>query len=258
MSERFAGKVAVVSGAASGIGRATARLFAAEGAALAITDRDLDGLAQTKRDIAADGAEVLSIPGDIRDWGTIDSVIEDAAARFERIDVLFNCAGGTSAYPTHELPEARYRSFVALNLDAVFRGCQQVVPIMMRQGGGAIVNVSSVMGVNGTSGAIAYGAAKAGVINLTRCIAVEYAEHGIRANVIIPGSIASEGNLRAQRGLTEEQRRQSLRAIPMGRQGEPDEAARLVAFLASDDASYITGAAITIDGGMSAQLRTSG
>ncbi|MCZ0942232.1 MAG: SDR family NAD(P)-dependent oxidoreductase [Gammaproteobacteria bacterium] len=254
MSDRFEGRVAIVTGAASGIGRATALRFGSEKAILAISDRDQEGLEKTAQTLSDQGASVLSIVGDIRDWSVIDQFVDATIERFGRVDVLFNCAGGTSACPTHDLPERRYRSFIALNLDAVFHGCQKVLPVMVEQGGGVIVNVSSVMGVNGDAGVAAYGAAKAGVINFTRCLAVEYGAKGVRANVVIPGAIASEGNLRGL-ALAPEGTREKLEAvIPMRRFGEPDEVANTVAFLASDEASFINGSTIAIDGGQSARL----
>lgn len=254
MAERYEGKVVVVTGAAAGIGKATALRFAAEGALVVLNDRSGDDLEKAGVDLAAVGRAPLLVPGDVTDHDLIERLVRTAVEHGGRLDVMHNNAGGTLAMPTHTVPEHKYRRAIALNLDAVFFGCQAALRVMVDQRSGVILNTASVMGVAGEAGVSPYGAAKAGVINLTRCIAVEYAALGIRANAIVPGAIDTEGNRRALAAAPAGTKEKLERQLPMRRMGLAEEVANVAAFLCSDEASYVTGAVIAVDGGQSAKL----
>jgi NAD(P)-dependent dehydrogenase (short-subunit alcohol dehydrogenase family) len=251
--ESFSGKVVVVTGGASGQGKAAAGMFAARGAAVVVADIDEDGVARVAGDI--DG---LPIRVDVSREADVERMIALAVERFGGVDVLFNNAGvgfsSTGKYTMASIvdtPEAAFDAIVAINLKGVAMGCKHAIPVMRQRGGGAIVNNASIQGIAGVSGADAYTAAKGGVVALTRVLAVDWGRYNIRVNCICPGPIATP--MIGER-LDDDNFNAAMRAVvPMNRIGTADEAAALAVFLASDAASYINGAIVPVDGGWSAR-----
>jgi meso-butanediol dehydrogenase/(S,S)-butanediol dehydrogenase/diacetyl reductase len=246
---RFDGKVVLVTGAASGIGAATARRFTAEGAQLMLGDIDSEGLSTLVKELDSHGT-AAGRTTDVADLAQVEALTAEAVERFGRLDVVFNNAGIGAYGKAPDLdPEAWHRT-IAVDLDSVFYGCRAAIPRLRESGGGAIVNTASISGLFGDYGLGAYNAAKAAVMNFTRTVAIDHAREGIRVNAVCPGPI--ETALTA--GMIKNARMMESYAerIPMGRVGQAEEIAGVVAFLASDDASYITGAGIVIDGGVTA------
>jgi len=246
MEGRFAGRVVIVTGGASGIGAATARAFAAEGARVVVAD--VDG--ERGREVAvAVGGVFESV--DVGDAAAVHALAERTVAAFRRIDVLVSNAFATSLGPIERFTLEAWTRTLEVTLTAAFTGLRAVVPVMRAQGGGAVVNVASISGLGGDRGLAAYNAAKAGMINLTRTAALELASAGIRVNAVCPGLIATPALARALGGVPEREAR-ARAAVPAGRFGRREEVARAILFLASDDASYITGTTLVVDGGLTA------
>jgi NAD(P)-dependent dehydrogenase (short-subunit alcohol dehydrogenase family) len=253
---RLEGKVVLITGTAGGQGRAAALLFAAEGATVIGTDVQADGAAETVDLVrAAGGAMDSTHPLDLADEDGVRTWVDDAAARHGGIDVVHNNAGATRFSPITETSYADW-SFVLRNeLDIVFLVTRQAWPHLVARGGGGVLLVGSTAGITGslTDPRIAHTATKGGVVAMTRQPAAAGAAHGIRANCVSPGMIrtpATEGDLLAP----DSPMRTIARAIPLGRIGAPEEVARCALFLASDEASYVTGANLVVDGGWSAVL----
>lgn len=252
---RLAGRVTLVTGAASGIGAATARLFAQEGARVMLADIQ-DALGQAVADaITADGGTARYVHADVAVAEDVAGMVHATVAAFGRLDVLVNNAGmGRGGFVT-ELAEEDWDRVLDVDLKSVYLGCKYAIPEMRKTGGGAIVNTASVAGLRGSARLTAYSAAKAGVINLTRSVAAEAGQYGIRVNCVCPGIIRTpiwrtviDLPAEAQDALWQ---RMAARVL-LGRVGLPEDVARAILFLASDDAAYITGAALVVDGGLTA------
>jgi meso-butanediol dehydrogenase/(S,S)-butanediol dehydrogenase/diacetyl reductase len=250
---RFEGKSAVVVAAGSGIGAATARGLAAEGARVVIADLSGRRAEEVEQSIRSGGGEAISIKMDAADPDGVRASIELALTRFGRIDVLHNNAGFTTVAPLEEIDLETWNRILAVNLTGTFLGMKYAIPPMRRQGGGAIVNTASISGLAGDFGIAAYNAAKAGVINLTRAAALENARHGIRVNCVCPGGIDTRVSAILSPGREDEFRRRMGAAHPIGRMGRPEEVAAAVLFLASDEASFVSGEALVADGAVSVQ-----
>jgi len=248
----LAGKVAVVTAGGSGIGAATARLLAGQGAALVIADLSGRRAEAVSGEIAAAGGRVAWIKMDAADPAGVQATVDTALDRYGRLDVMVNNAGHAEVAALHELTLERWHRTIEVTLTSAFLGMKLCLPIMRRLGGGAVVNTASISGTAGDHGLSAYNAAKAGVINLTRSAAIENARHGIRVNCVCPGAIDTRAPLLMAGDRAEEHRRAHALVTPLGRMGRAEEIARAIAFLASDEASFITGAALIADGGLTA------
>jgi 3-oxoacyl-[acyl-carrier protein] reductase len=250
---RLAGKVSIVTGAASGIGKACALRFGRDGAIVIVSDLDPAGSAAVAEQINAAGGRAFAHPADVTDAAQVQQLIEQTAAAHGRLDILFNNAGGAQPRPTHDTTIEQYRRIVALNLDSVFFGVHAALPIMMQQRHGTILSTTSGAGLNAVPQLAAYGAAKAGVINLMRNIAVEYGPFGIRANTLSPGPMDTPP-LRQWLDTLPGGAAAYASQIPSGRLGTAEDIAAAAAFLASDEAFFINGTVLPVDGAIHAQL----
>lgn len=244
--EKLKDKVAIITGGISGIGAASAELFAKEGAKLVLVDINEEKGQEFVSKLTSDGYEVIFVKADVSSEEDAKKVFDTTIEKFGRVDVLFNNAGVGATIPTHELTYEEYRQTVNIDLDGVFLFAQTAIKQMLEQGEGVIVNTSSMYGWVGAPGNAAYNAAKGGVINLTRSLGVEYASQNIRVNALCPGYIETPI-------IGETDREVLSSTTPMGRLGEPEEMAKAALFLASDDSSFMTGNTLTVDGGFTAQ-----
>lgn len=251
MTDRLAGKIAIVTGAGQGIGRASALRFAEEGAHVIVNDLDAPSAAEVVKRIRAAGGAALAHPADVTDPEQMEALVARASDEFGRLDIMFNNAGGATPEPTDTMPIDRYRKVIALNLDSVFFGTQCALRVMLPQGGGCILMTTSGAGIGAVLHLAAYGAAKAGVINLARSVATEYGRQGIRANVISPGPMATQAFL-GWLSTVEGGKQEFEAQVPAGRLGTPEDIAQAALFLASDEASFINGITVPVDGGLSA------
>ena len=248
MAGSIEGKVAIITGAATGIGRATSELFSSEGASVVVVDRnDIEG-ERTVASINEQGGDAMFVDCDVSKADDVQQMVERAVERFGSPDILVNNAGIfiRMAHRVHEITDMEWDLTLQTNLKGAFYCCKYVLPHMMEKGG-AVVSTSSVSALGGGGTASPYGISKAGLISLGRAVASEYAEYGIRSNVILPGLTDTP----QARGSTGSAERFEERAneILLGRTGRPEEIARLILFLASDQSSFITGASYIIDGG---------
>jgi 3-oxoacyl-[acyl-carrier protein] reductase len=243
-ARRFDGRIALVTGAGSGIGAATARRLAAEGAIVGCADRDLAAATATAQAIADDGGTAEEIGHDVTDAGSWERAVEHCVQRFGGLDVLVNNAGFTRDRTAVTMSESEWDQVIDVHLRGTWLGCRQALPAMRERGAGAIVNVSSESR-HGSFGQANYAAAKAGIVGLSRTIALEHARHGIRCNAVAPGMVDTPLTQAMDAPIAGQLRA----AIPMARFGGAHEIAAAIAFLASGDAAYITGQTLNCDGG---------
>ncbi|NOJ45806.1 SDR family NAD(P)-dependent oxidoreductase [Bradyrhizobium archetypum] len=245
--KRFEGKVAIITGAASGIGEATARRFSSEGARVALVDRNEMLLANVAKDMPAQ--LTMAHLADVSDSDAVDAMVTTVAKRFGRLDVLVNNAGVYEGGDPAEISNDQWRTVMATDLDGVFYGCRAALPHLEKTRG-SIVNTASVSGTGGDWATSPYNAAKGAVVNLTRSLALDLGRKGIRVNSVCP-SLTRTG-MTADMMEDEELMAKFRERIPLGRVCEPHEVAAVIAFLASDEASFVTGANVAVDGGVSA------
>jgi NAD(P)-dependent dehydrogenase (short-subunit alcohol dehydrogenase family) len=257
MGDRLAGKVALITGAGSGMGRAAAELFAREGARVVVSDLVDDAGKATVAAVQSAGGEAVYVRADVSKSADCDAMVRAAVEQYGALHVLYNNAG---IFPADDggvldTPEPTWDTVMQVNLKGVWLGCKAGIPAMLESGGGSIVNVASFVALMGAATAqIAYTSSKGGVLSMTREIAVEYGRQGIRANALCPGPIETP---LLQELLSDPVRRaRRMVHIPMGRLGRAEELAKAALFLASDDSSFMTGAALVVDGGITAAYVT--
>jgi NAD(P)-dependent dehydrogenase (short-subunit alcohol dehydrogenase family) len=261
MTARLQDKIVIVSGAGSvgpgwGNGRAISTIFAEEGAKLLLVDRDSEHLVETVERVSATGADFEVLEADATDASSTQSMIAACLHRFGGLDVLVNNVGGSAAGGVVELDEETWDAQLRFNLSSVFLTCKAAVPVMSERGGGAIVNIASASGIRYTGAAqVGYAAAKAGVLQLSRVTAVQYAPMNIRVNTVVPGQLHTpmvETRLAGQRagGDVEALLKSRLARIPIGFAGDGRDTAYAALYLASDEARFVTGTEIVVDGGM--------
>ncbi|WP_210250924.1 SDR family NAD(P)-dependent oxidoreductase [Bradyrhizobium cytisi] len=247
MSERFHGKVIIVTGAPSGIGEATARRFVAEGAKVAMVDRNKDLLEKVAKSLPVD--KTMAHGADVSDSKAVDRMVAAVLERFGRLDVIVNNAGVHEGGDVAAITDDKWRNVMAIDVDGVFYGCRAALPHLEKTNG-SIVNTASVSGTGGDWGMSPYNAAKGAVVNLTRALALDFGKKGVRVNAVCPSLTRT--------GMTEDMMDDKkllakfAERIPLGRVCEPKEVAAVIAFLASEDASFMTGANVAVDGGVSA------
>lgn len=245
---RLEGRTALVTGGGSGIGRAAARELAREGARVLVVGRRAEPLRETVDLVEADGGEAAWRSADVTDDTQIRAAVADAVERFGGLDVLVNAAGRVPDWtPVHETPDAVWEEAMEVNAGGVFRATRAALPHLLERGG-SIVSISSVSAVKGSNAVASYAAAKAAVLAFTRCVAAEYGWRGVRCNCVVPGWVETPmtaGHLAAAAAREEAGRRHALQRV-----ARPEEVARAIVFLAAGDASFVTGAALAVDGGM--------
>ena len=250
---RLKDKVALVTGAASGIGRATAALFGQEGAKVMCADVDGEGAARMARQIADGGGEAASVQADVSRAADCERMVGETVARWGRLDVLVNNAGIYFILPLTQVPEEEWDRLIDINLKGVYLGCKYAIPQMVSQDKGVIVNTASIAGLRGAANWTTYCASKGGVVQLTKALAVELARLNVRVNCVCPGIIDTgmfDQAVNMARVDKAELAATIGKAHPMGRIGRPEEVAAAILFLASEDASFITGVALSVDGGL--------
>ncbi|MFD6395023.1 glucose 1-dehydrogenase [Nocardia sp. NPDC060259] len=253
MSTRFADQVVLVTGAGSGIDKAVAQRVASEGAAVVLGSRGKDQGEQVAEEIRAAGGRALFVPTDVTVDADVERLTQAALTEYGRLDAAFNNAGAVTAFGSvAEIDDAAWRAELDLNLTGVFHGLRHQVPAIIGSGGGTILNNASNLGVVGMASVAPYVAAKHGVVGLTRSVALETAAAGLRVNALVSGAVDTPA-FRASMGATPEGEAAIAALHPIGRIAKPEEIAALCAFLLSDEASFVTGAAVTVDGGFTAQ-----
>ncbi len=242
----LAGRVAVITGAGSGIGEATARRFASEGAIVVVNDVDVERARRVVSEIQKDGGSGLAVAADVTKRDEVETMVTRVVTEFKRLDILINNAGINRDAMSHKMSEEQWDQVLAVNLKGTFLCAQAALVRMRERNWGRLINTASI-GALGNIGQANYSASKAGVIGLTRTLALEYAKHGITVNCIAPGAVMTP----MLQGVPDDVKGKIVARIPMGRIADPAEIAGIHAFLASEEAGYITGQIIFVDGGMS-------
>ena len=248
---RFQDKVALVTGGGSGIGRATAMLMAAEGAAMVVADVDEQAAQVVAREISDAGGRAIAIRCDVSDAAHVEAAVQRVVSEFGRLDVLFNNAGITRRATVVDLSERDWDRVMAVNVKGIYLMSRSAIPVLAASGGGAIVNTASGWGLAGGAKAAVYCASKGAVVLLTKAMAIDHAQQKIRVNCVCPGDTGTQ-MLQTEASQLGEQTEPFMAEAadrPLGRIGSPDEIARAVLFLASDDSSFVTGTALVVDGG---------
>lgn len=248
---RLTGKTAIITGASSGIGRASALLFAAEGASVVLGARRAAELDQLVAQIEAQAGKAVALPGDVRSEDYAKALVATAVERFGRLDIAFNNAGTLGEMgPSTGVSEAGWSNAIAINLTGSFLGAKHQIAQMVRQGGGSVIFTSTFVGHTAAfPGVTAYAASKSGLIGLTQALAAEFGPQGVRVNALLPGGVDTE----MYRGMNDTPESQAfvINLHALKRVADPDELARSALFLASDDASFVSGSAMLVDGGLS-------
>jgi len=248
---RLKDKVALVTGGASGIGKATAELFAHEGARVAVADYSADGR-DTVEAIKTAGGEAMFVSVDVSDTGQVTKMVEAVLQAYGRIDILFNGAGILYYGTLLETDEQAWNRVISINLGGTYLCCRAVLPHMIRQGGGSIINVASTVGAHDAcANAVAYVTSKGGVTLFTKAVAIDHAKQGVRVNALVPGATDTP---MIRKAIAPDALEALAASQPIGRLGRPEELAKAVLFLASDDASFVTGTAMYVDGGQAAKI----
>ncbi len=245
---RFQGKTIIVTGGASGIGKATANLFAAEGASVVVSDVNPAG-EEIAQEINQRGGSAIFVRTDVSKAADAERLIQETLRQYGRLDILHNNAGILVVGDVRTISEADWDRCININLKGVFLVSKYAVPAMIQTGGGVIINTASTAGLSGGGGYSAYSASKGGIILLTQCMALDFARQNIRVNAVCPGPTATPMILSSDPAQQESALERWSKELPIGRAGRPEDIAKAVAYLASDDASFVTGTAFVIDGG---------
>ena len=251
---RLSGKVALITGGGAGIGRACALLFAREGARVAVAGRRKHLLAAVAEEIETSGGNALAIECDVTKRASVEAALENMTKHFRRLDIVVNNAGAVAVADAEKTTDADWDKVVATNLTGTFLVSRAALPALRKGGGGSIINVGSVLGIVGRKQRVAYCAAKAGVIGLTKAMALDHAHENIRVNCICPAIVETEMAMQSLSRTPdpEGERKKRTSEIPLGRMGKPGDVAQMAVYLASDEASWITGVAYPLDGGLTA------
>jgi NAD(P)-dependent dehydrogenase (short-subunit alcohol dehydrogenase family) len=254
MSQRFGGKVAIITGGGAGIGRAIVEEWTRDGGHAVICDLDPHAAEKAAAEVAAAGGQALALQLDVTDLDAIGGMVPATVARFGGLDVLFNVAGNNMMKNVEEANDEEWRFIVDTNFTSVYRCSHVAIPEIRKRGGGAIVNIASTAGILAENRCAAYSAAKAAVINLSKNMAMDFARDNIRVNALCPGGTWTP-RIRGYMARFPQHEKMMTEVCAMQRMAEPHEIAKPAVFLASDDASFITGAALVVDGGMTAGKR---
>lgn len=251
---RLSGKVALITGGGTGIGRACAVSIGGEGGCVAVAGRRKAPLDEVVREIEESGGRALAVPCDVTEKSAVEAAVAATVGHFGRLDIVVNNAGAVLAATVDKTSDEDWQRLLAANLTGTFLVSRAVLPALRKAGGGSIVNIGSILGIVSRKERAAYSAAKAGVIGLTRAMALDHAHEKIRVNCVCPSIIETELGMRsiAQAADPEAERRRRSAEIPLGRMGKPEDVAQMVLYLASDESAWVTGAALPLDGGLTA------